>query len=58
MKPNPIKYGLYGGISFALVQIVLSYVINKEFNYVGLLGGLMWFLTSIWFFGDKKKRKL
>ena len=52
MKSNPItkdfffKFGLYGGISYALASIILHYVSDKSFNFVWLLGGVVWFLVS------------
>ena len=52
VKQNPItkdfafKFGLYGGISFALVLTILHYVSDKRFSFVWLLGGVAWFLGS------------
>ncbi|MHB8077032.1 hypothetical protein [Desulfosporosinus fructosivorans] len=47
MKINPIKFGLYGGISFALGLTTLQYISEKKFSSVWLIGGVVWFLMSV-----------
>ena len=41
------KFGLYGGISFALVLTILHYVSEKRFSFVWLFGGVAFFLGSV-----------
>ena len=41
------KFGLYGGISFALVLTILHYVSEKRFSFVWLSGGVAFFLGSV-----------
>ena len=56
MKKNPItkdfsiKFGLYGGISYALGLTILHYASDKRFSFVWLLGGVVWFLTSVFLY--------
>ncbi|NMA67968.1 MAG: hypothetical protein GX958_00910 [Desulfitobacterium sp.] len=40
-------YGLVGGTTFAVVQTGLNYYFTKEFSFIGLAGGLAWFLSAL-----------
>ena len=46
-KDFSFKFGLYGGISFALVLTILHYVSDKSFSSVWCLGGVAFFLGSV-----------
>jgi hypothetical protein len=48
---DPIRYGLIfgigGGITFSLAVIAFNYFTRGEFSWVSILGGIVWFITSM-----------
>ncbi|AFQ43972.1 hypothetical protein Desmer_2026 [Desulfosporosinus meridiei DSM 13257] len=56
MKFNPIKFGLYGGISFALILTILHYISDRRLGFLWLFGGVAWFLVSV-FIGQFLREK-
>ena len=49
MKLSPIKFGLYGGISFGIGLTIWHYISNKIFSFVWLFGGFLVFFLTIFF---------
>ena len=48
MKNNNLIFsGLSGGLMFALIFTILFYLSNREITYAGILGGLVYWMTSV-----------
>ena len=55
---DPFKFGLYGGLTFALIYTILHYIIETEFTLLGIVGGFVWFLTTIIILKHMRKESL
>ncbi len=61
--PDLIRYGLVfgigGGATFAAVGTALNYFQHREFSWVSIFGGIIWFITSMTlsFYAYKVKNK-
>ncbi len=46
-KTNFLIYGVIGGITFGICLVFLNYMKYKTLDLIWLLGGVIWFLSSI-----------
>lgn len=44
---NPKLYVVAGGAAFALTWTVVNYLYRGELTWLGLVGGIAWFVTSL-----------